>query len=76
MYRLAAVNFFLGCVGVTQVSRIVMYHRSQNQKAIGGGGGEGESSRIPSSAGGELAKEVETKTKGVVDKVKSVVKET
>lgn len=47
-----------------------MYHRSQNQKAISGGGGE--SSRIPSSAGGELAKEVETKTKGVVDKVKSV----
>lgn len=47
-----------------------MYQRSQ--KATAGGG---ESSRIPSSAG-ELAKEVETKTKGVVDTVKSVVKET
>lgn len=47
-----------------------MYQRSQ--KATGG---EEESSRIPSSAG-ELAKEVERKTKGVVDTVKSVVKET
>lgn len=59
--RLAAVNFFLGCVGVTQVSRIFMYHRSQ--KSAGGGGG-GES----------LAKEIETKAKGAVDTVKSVVK--
>jgi len=25
---LAAVNFFLGCVGVVQVSRIFMYRRS------------------------------------------------
>lgn len=28
-YSLAAVNFFLGCVGVVQCSRIFMYHRSQ-----------------------------------------------
>ncbi|KAK3694816.1 hypothetical protein B0T22DRAFT_453504 [Podospora appendiculata] len=28
-YLLAAVNFFLGVVGVIQVSRIAMYHRSQ-----------------------------------------------
>lgn len=27
--RLAAVNFFLGCVGVTQVTRILIYQRSQ-----------------------------------------------
>ncbi|KAK0613067.1 hypothetical protein B0T17DRAFT_463523, partial [Bombardia bombarda] len=26
---LAAVNFFLGCVGVVQVSRIAMWHQSQ-----------------------------------------------
>ncbi|KAM0800165.1 hypothetical protein BDR22DRAFT_266664 [Usnea florida] len=26
---LAAVNFFLGCVGVTQLSRILLYQRSQ-----------------------------------------------
>jgi len=31
-YLLAAVNFFLGLVGVVQVSRIVMYN--QSQKAI------------------------------------------
>lgn len=29
LLRLAAVNFFLGCVGVTQVTRILMYQRSQ-----------------------------------------------
>ncbi|KAI5922328.1 hypothetical protein F4810DRAFT_293325 [Camillea tinctor] len=28
-YLLAAVNFFLGCVGVVQVSRIALWHRSQ-----------------------------------------------
>ncbi|KKK27156.1 UPF0041 domain protein [Aspergillus rambellii] len=27
-YLLAAVNFFLGCVGVAQVTRIFLYHRS------------------------------------------------
>lgn len=32
--RLAAVNFFLGCVGVVQVSRIIMYRRSQDGSAI------------------------------------------
>ncbi|CAI7630833.1 unnamed protein product [Penicillium pancosmium] len=31
---LAAVNFFLGCVGVVQVSRIIMYRRSQDGSAI------------------------------------------
>ncbi|KAI1500010.1 hypothetical protein F5X99DRAFT_387918 [Biscogniauxia marginata] len=28
-YLLAAVNFFLGCVGLTQVTRIALYHRAQ-----------------------------------------------
>ncbi|KAI1488399.1 hypothetical protein F5X96DRAFT_86593 [Biscogniauxia mediterranea] len=28
-YLLAAVNFFLGCVGVTQLTRIALWHRSQ-----------------------------------------------
>jgi hypothetical protein len=32
--RLAAVNFFLGCVGVVQVSRIIMYRRSQDGSAV------------------------------------------
>lgn len=71
---LAAVNFFLGCVGVTQVSRIFIHQRGQ--KATKGGG----ASQIPSSsaagAGESLAKEIEAKAKGAVDTVKSVVKET
>lgn len=33
--RLAAVNFFLGCVGVTQVTRILMHQRSQQGKSTG-----------------------------------------
>ncbi|KAL9126802.1 MAG: hypothetical protein Q9175_007856 [Cornicularia normoerica] len=32
---LAAVNFFLGCVGVTQVTRILMYQRSQEAASAG-----------------------------------------
>lgn len=33
-YRLAAVNFFLGCVGVTQVTRILLYQRSVKDGSI------------------------------------------
>lgn len=29
IHRLATVNFFLGCVGLAQVTRIFMYRRSQ-----------------------------------------------
>lgn len=32
---LAAVNFFLGCVGVTQVTRILFYQRSQEAASAG-----------------------------------------
>ncbi|CAF9911442.1 Mitochondrial pyruvate carrier 2 [Imshaugia aleurites] len=32
---LAAVNFFLGCVGVTQVTRILLYQRSQEAASAG-----------------------------------------
>jgi hypothetical protein len=32
---LAAVNFFLGIVGVVQVSRIVSYNMSQKNKTVG-----------------------------------------
>jgi hypothetical protein len=28
IYRLAAVNFFLGCVGITQVTRILLHQRN------------------------------------------------
>ena len=34
-FRLAAVNFFLACVGVTQVTRILMYQRSQDATSAG-----------------------------------------
>lgn len=30
-YLLAAVNFFLGCVGVAQLTRIAMYNASQKK---------------------------------------------
>ncbi|KAI1842589.1 hypothetical protein JX266_011202 [Neoarthrinium moseri] len=33
-YLLAAVNFFLGMVGIVQVSRIAMYHRSQKNTGV------------------------------------------
>ena len=32
--RLAAVNFLLGCVGVTQVTRILLYQQSLKDKPV------------------------------------------
>ena len=34
-YSLAAVNFFLGCVGVTQLTRIYLYNRSVKDQDLG-----------------------------------------
>lgn len=34
-YSLAAVNFFLGCVGVTQVSRIFLHQQSLKNETAG-----------------------------------------
>lgn len=34
LYRLAAVNFFLGIVGVVQCTRIFMWHQSQKNKTL------------------------------------------
>lgn len=34
MSRLAAVNFFLGCVGVVQCSRIFLYRRSLDGSSV------------------------------------------
>ncbi len=34
-YGLAAVNFFLCCVGVTQVTRILLWQRSQEAASAG-----------------------------------------
>lgn len=31
---MAAVNFFLGCVGVTQVTRILLYQRSLKDTTV------------------------------------------
>lgn len=33
-YLLAAVNFFLGCVGVAQLTRIAMYNAAQKKKQL------------------------------------------
>lgn len=33
--RLAAVNFFLGCVGVVQVTRIMLYEQSVKNASVG-----------------------------------------
>ncbi|KAI9786454.1 MAG: Mitochondrial pyruvate carrier 2 [Geoglossum umbratile] len=54
-YLLAAVNFFLGCVGTVQVSRIFLYRRSNKESAIA----EGVRS---------AAEEAPGQTGGVVDK--------
>jgi hypothetical protein len=34
LYSLATVNFFLFCVGATQVSRIALYNQSQKNSTI------------------------------------------
>lgn len=60
---LAAVNFFLGCVGVTQVTRIVLYQRSLKT------GTAGSASQIAS----EEASEVKKTAKETVEKVEKAV---
>lgn len=57
--RLAAVNFFLGCVGVVQCSRIFLYRRSV----------EGSSAE----AAKELEHEVADSAKSAVKKAEDVV---
>ncbi|KAI1334689.1 hypothetical protein F5Y15DRAFT_283707 [Xylariaceae sp. FL0016] len=58
-YLLAAVNFFLGCVGVTQVTRIAMYHSAQKN--------------LPAEAKAE-AEKIEGEVKEGAQKVKDAVK--
>ena len=43
MCRLAAVNFFLGCVGLVQVSRIFMYKQSAEGQSAAAVAKEGAS---------------------------------
>lgn len=57
---LAAVNFFLGCVGVVQVSRIFMWQRSQKGSSL--------------EAAKELEHELADSAKAVVDKAEDAVK--
>ena len=57
---LAAVNFFLGCVGVVQVSRIFLWQRSQKGSSL--------------EAAKELEHEAVDSAKAVVDKVEKAVK--
>ncbi|KAI9768971.1 MAG: Mitochondrial pyruvate carrier 2 [Geoglossum simile] len=54
-YLLAAVNFFLGCVGTVQVSRIFLYRRSAKEAAV-----VGDAVNVTEEALGQA--------KGVVDK--------
>ena len=61
--RLAAANFFLGCVGAVQVSRIFVYQRS-----VKGGELKEELAREARSA----AEVVDRGIQGVVEKVKEV----
>ncbi|KAJ5368067.1 mitochondrial pyruvate carrier 2 [Penicillium cataractarum] len=57
---LAAVNFFLGCVGVVQVSRIFMWQRSQTGSSL--------------EAAKELEGEAADSAKAVVDQAENAVK--
>ncbi|GLI77818.1 hypothetical protein PoHVEF18_006112 [Penicillium ochrochloron] len=57
---LAAVNFFLGCVGVVQVSRIFMWQRSQKGSSL--------------EAAHELEHEAVDSAKAVVDQAETAVK--
>ncbi|KAL6721877.1 hypothetical protein ACLMJK_000982 [Lecanora helva] len=58
---LATVNFFLGCVGVAQVTRIFMYQRSLENKSVG-------------QIAKEDAKEVVGTAKGVVENPEGATK--
>ncbi|KAJ5242001.1 mitochondrial pyruvate carrier 2 [Penicillium citrinum] len=65
---LAAVNFFLGCVGVVQVSRIYMWRRSQEGSAV-------EAAKDLEQDVADSAKSVAKQAEGAVEgAVKSVEK--
>ena len=65
--RLAAANFFLGCVGAVQVSRIFVYQRS-----VKGGDLKEELAREARSAADVVEGMKDRGIKGVVEKVKEV----
>jgi len=59
-YLLAAVNFFLGIVGVAQCTRILMWRRTQNKDAADGG-------RVALENAKELKSKVEDKVKKAIN---------
>ncbi|KAI9933912.1 hypothetical protein ASPWEDRAFT_35885 [Aspergillus wentii DTO 134E9] len=59
---LATVNFFLGCVGVAQVSRIIMYRRSLKD------GSTTEAAKELTGEAADSAKAVAEKAEAVVEK--------
>ena len=65
VHRLAAVNFLLGCVGITQVTRILLYRRSLRNGSI---------TEAVDDDVQDLAHTAEGVAKEAVAKVKSAVK--
>ena len=65
--RLAAANFFLGCVGAVQVSRIFVYQRS-----VAGGDLKEKLASEAGSAAGVVEGMTDSGIQGVVEKVKEV----
>ena len=64
-HRLAAVNFFLGCVGVTQVTRIVLYQRSLKNASVG---------EVVKDDAKDIAETVKVAAKDADSKLKSIMK--
>ena len=62
--RLAAVNFFLGCVGVTQVTRILMWQKSQ--EGISAGKVAEQDAKDITNTVGAIAKGPEGAAKGAI----------
>ena len=63
-YSLATVNFFLGCVGVTQVTRILLYQQSVKN---------GSTAEIVTEDAKDMGETVKEAVKDAADKVKSSV---
>jgi hypothetical protein len=65
---LAAVNFFLGCVGAVQVIRIFMWQRSQE-------GGSAEAAKVMEQQAVDTVKSVANTAEGAVEKAEKKVAE-
>lgn len=67
MSSLATVNFFLACVGVTQVTRILIWRQSQQGSTV-------EAAKVMAEDSVSGAKGIKESTKGVVEAVEEKVK--